>query len=135
MENEARLQEIEKQEEVLHEILEEKEKNWNYDDGDFGLEGYEKYRKNREPEVSQLSKLDREKRMLMTPKFDELPDYGDVMSLEDFKGNVACGGFIDYDGYGHYVRDGKESNIEIYPSDVRHGSIRDDFDTIIWFNR
>ena len=81
------------------------------------------------------SRISRELRMIQTPVFDELSTFGDVMSLKDFIDYVNSGGFIDYDGYGHYVRDGKESDITIKPSDVSYGKIRKDFDTIIWFNR
>ena len=71
----------------------------------------------------------------MTPEFRDLSDVGDVMSLEDFVMNVKDGGFIDYDGSGRYVRDGKESNISIYPSDIRYDSVRDDFDSVAWYNK
>ena len=69
------------------------------------------------------------------PVFDELSDYGDVMPLTAFIECVKDGGFIDYDGFGYYVRDGKESDIMIHPSDIKRGNVRKDFDTIIWFNR
>jgi len=88
-----------------------------------------------QPELGQLTKLETKLRMEKTPEFSKLSDFGSVMTLADFIENVKCGGFIDYDGYGHYVKDGKESDIEIYPSDVKKGNIRKDFDTIIWFNR
>jgi len=81
------------------------------------------------------NELNREKRMIMPYELSELPDYGDVMPLSDFIDRVKSGGFIDYDGSGDYVKDGKISNITIYPSDVKHNSIRNDFDTIIWFNK
>ena len=83
------------------------------------------------------AKLNREKRMLMIPEFTDR-DFDaddDVMSLKNFIENVNDGGFIDYDGFGRYIRGNQESNIDIYPSDIRHDAIRDDFDTIIWFNR
>jgi len=88
-----------------------------------------------QPEWDALAELDREKRMLMIPEFDELPTNGDVMSLNDFIEAVKNGWFIDYDGFGNYVRDGKETNIMVFPSDVEHKSLRKDFDTIIWYNR
>ena len=135
MDNETRLKQIEDELEVVHEEIEALEKTEPPYDSDDMSGSWEAYKKHMEPGWSKQRKLDREKRMLMTPVLSDLSDYGDVMSLEDFKANVECGGFIDYDGFGHYVKDGKESNIDIYPSDVRHGSIRDDFDTIIWFNR
>ncbi len=61
--------------------------------------------------------------MIMPYKLSELSDYGDVMPLKDFIRNVESGGFIDYDGYGYYVKDNKETNIMIRPSDVKHNSI------------
>ena len=82
-----------------------------------------------------VSKASRAYRMVQTPNFSELPTYGDVMSLDDFIDNVKSGGFIDYDGFGHYVKDELESDIIIYPSDVKHYAIRKDFDTIVWYNR
>lgn len=87
------------------------------------------------PITSKMNKLDRERRLTMEPKFEELSDFGSLMSLKDFIENCKDGSFIDYDGSGRYVKDGKESNISIYPSDVKNKSIRTDFDQIIWFNR
>lgn len=84
---------------------------------------------------TKISVLDRKLRLIDIPIFEELSDYGDVIYLSEFIENVNSGGFIDYDGFGRYVKDGKESNITIYPSDVKHKMIRKDFDTIIWFNR
>lgn len=81
------------------------------------------------------AEISRKLRMIRIPNFRELSSFGHVMSLEEFISAVECGGFIDYDGFGSYVKDGKESNITIYPSDVKHGAIRKDFDTIIWYNR
>lgn len=74
-------------------------------------------------------------RMNRPPRFEPIPDYGEVMTLADFIKRVEGGWFIDYDGYGHYVREGQDSRIEIYPSDVKNKAVRTDFDTIIWFNR
>ena len=49
------------------------------------------------PYSEKCSRLSRELRMKMEPEFEEIPDYGDVFTLEDFLDNVKCGGFIDYD--------------------------------------
>jgi len=57
------------------------------------------------------------------------------MPLDKFIDFVKEGGFIDYDGFGNYVKNNEISDIEIYPSDLKYHSIRKDFDTIIWFNR
>mgnify|MGYP000856000623 CR=1 FL=1 len=63
------------------------------------------------------------------------PEYGDVLSLTDFIDNCKSGGFIDYDGYGYYMKDGKVTDIEIYPSDINKGFIRKDMDGVLWLNR
>jgi hypothetical protein len=128
MNNEKRLAELEIELEAIRKQIREMELNdpcgdWN----EFCM-----YMK---PVWDKQAKLDREKRMLMTPEFDELPTYGHVMSLKEFIECVKDGCFIDYDGHGRYVRDGKESNIHIYPSDIKHKAVRKDFDTIIWFNK
>jgi hypothetical protein len=130
-----RLAQIEVELELAHQEIEELEKTEPPYDSDDMAASWEKFKAHMEPGWQKQRKLNREKRMLMTPVFSELSTYGDVMTLKEWLECVACGGFIDYDGSGNYVRDGKESNISIYPSDVRHDSIRDDFDTIIWFNR
>lgn len=88
-----------------------------------------------DPEIKLIGKLSREKRMMMPYTLDEIPEYADVMSLEDFIECVKSGGFIDYDGEGNYVLDGKETNISIFPSDVKHDAIRWEFDSVAWYNK
>jgi hypothetical protein len=129
MTNEERIAEIEKEEQRLYDLLQELDDNTELEST------FQEYEKNREPYNKKLRKLDRERRMLMTPAFSKLPKYGSVMSLESFVKNVNSGNFMDYDGSGCYVKDNELSNIPIYPSDVKANSIRKDFDTIIWFNR
>lgn len=99
---------------------------------DLSFEEFHNYMSHYNRKCSEIS---RKLRMIKTPTYSELSTFGHVMSLEDFIDNVKCGGFIDYDGFGNYVKDGKESNIEIHPSDVKHDAIRTDFDTIVWYNR
>ena len=135
MENEKRLAEIEVALEQAYEEIEELEKTEPPYDQDDPQGSWDRYCAHMKPAWKKRADLDREKRMLMTPEFSELSDYGDLMSLEDWLECVNEGGFIDYDGHGRYVRDGKESNIIVYPSDVQHNSVRDDFDSVMWFNR
>lgn len=124
-----RVTQIEKEIDRLDDILEEKRSGF-----DYSLP-YDEYVKVGKEEMKQISKLSRELRLIEPYELSDLPDYGDVMSLESFIGNVKSGGFIDYDGFGNYVINGKMSNIMILPSDIQHNSIRKDFDTIVWFNR
>jgi len=88
-----------------------------------------------EPTHEKVAVLGRKIRMIKPYTLEPIPDYGDVMPLEEFIECCETGGFIDYDGHGRYVKDGQATNIYVYPSDVKHGAIRKEFDKIIWFNR
>lgn len=88
-----------------------------------------------EPTAKRVDELSRKIRMIKPYTLEPLPKYGNVMSLEEFIECCKSGGFIDYDGYGSYVKDGQRTNITVYPSDVKHGAIRTEFDKIVWFNR
>lgn len=138
------LKEIEKRIEELEDLLDKKETEWwklksEIRSGEFNetpQQDWLNYLEFREPESTELISLEKQRKLLVEPEYDEVPDYGDVMSLSDFIECVKDGGFIDYDGFGHYVKDGKEvCNIDVRPSDVEAGTIRGEFDTIIWFNR
>lgn len=101
----------------------------------FGL-SWGEYKEVLDPFRKKISEAFRNYRKVKTPKFiGDVPDYGDVMLLVDFISNCECGGFIDYDGYGSYIKDGKETDIKIYTSDVKHNAVRDDFTEIVWYNR
>lgn len=125
-------EEIKKLEEELERAYEEDNKRFNDAPPNMNFEEFEDYMSVTSKKVAEIS---RKLRLIKEPTYSELPEYGDVMSLEQFIGYVESGGFIDYDGFGRYVKDDKESDINIYPSDVKNGSIRKDFDTIIWYNR
>jgi|TARA_R110000782_G_C14478788_1_gene375695 hypothetical protein len=99
---------------------------------DMDWNEFQKYMK---PYNDKVSKYSLAYRSVMLPTYRECPTYGRKMSLESFIENCEGGGFIDYDGSGNYMKDGLMSDISIYPSDIRVGSIRKDFDSIIWFNR
>lgn len=128
---EKRLQEIEVEMENLKQILKDKEDEFFKE----SKSSYAFYEKLRYPYTKPLANLNAEKRQIMPYKLSEISDYGDVMSLKEFVDCVKDGGFIDYDGYGYYVKDNKESNVMIIPSDIEKKRVRKDFDKIIWFNR
>ena len=86
-------------------------------------------------EIDDLDRLSREKRMMMSYELDDIPDFADVMPIKQFIECVDNGLFIDYDGSGNYVLNGKETNVPIYPSDVEHGAIRWEFDSVAWYNK
>ena len=60
---------------------------------------------------------------------------GDLMPVVEYLECVKEGLFIDYDGFGHPVKDNKkDGEINIYPSDgALH--IPDDATHIIWYNK
>jgi hypothetical protein len=63
----------------------------------------------------------------------EMPDFGDVFSVEEFVDNCRRGLFTDYDGYGNPVKDNVLADIEIYPSELN--KIPSDATQIVWYNR
>ena len=126
-----RVAQIEKEIEELESVLDSKDSEFMETTNSF-----EEYSEKRRPYTSKIAKLDRERRLIMPAIMgDAVGKDDDVMSLKEFIKCCKDGWFIDYDGFGRYVKDGKESNIDIYPSDVKHNSIRNDFDTIVWYNR
>jgi len=63
-----------------------------------------------------------------------LYDEDDVYTVEEFKEFCGAGAFIDYDGFGHPVKDGfADACINIKPS--RLSAIPEDATHIVWYNR
>jgi hypothetical protein len=61
-------------------------------------------------------------------------DEDDVYTVEEFKHFCRIGAFIDYDGYGHPVKDHMADNrITIKPSKL--SKIPEDATHIVWYNR
>lgn len=68
-------------------------------------------------------------------KWEDLPDYGDLMTLQEFEDCVVNGAFIDYDGHGHYASQTQESDAIVYPSDLMGRGFDRNFTHVIWYNR
>lgn len=64
---------------------------------------------------------------------EPIPAYGDVIAIEDWKDAVRSRFFIDYDGYGCAVKNGKCTQQEYYPSDIDR--VPATATHIVWFNR
>lgn len=61
-------------------------------------------------------------------------DEDDVYTVAEFLEVVKSGGFIDYDGHGHPVKDGKaDESIVVLPS--KASEIPSDATHVVWFNR
>jgi hypothetical protein len=89
-------------------------------------------------EHKEVANLEREYKLMMDEtdiEYSPIPDYGDKMTFEHFVECCEDGGFIDYDGFGYYATNDKETNIQVYPSDIMSGKYRKDFSYVIWYNR
>jgi hypothetical protein len=106
--------EIEEKIDALNDQLRKMDEEDHPDDNT--LDGY---MDRRNPIHEKIYNLDRQRRMIAIPEYEELPSYGDVMQLTDFIQHV----------------NGKTTKILIHPRDVERNTIRKDFDTIIWFNK
>lgn len=58
---------------------------------------------------------------------------GHLMSVKEFISVVKTGGFIDYDGFGHPVKDDKIASMIIKPSKLK--DIPSSATHIMWYNR
>lgn len=87
-------------------------------------------------EIDVLEKLIEEIKSLRSAfMIEDIPNYGDVMSMEDFIKNCECGGFIDYDGFAHPILNDKMiGGIIIRPSRIKEWPCLK-FKKVIWFNR
>ena len=129
METKTKLEEIDKEIDKYNKLCDDKEEKWDIS------KSWSEYKEHMGPEWKKLAELSRERRLIESYELKEMSTFGDQMSLKEFIGNCEDGGFIDYDGFGYYTKDGKESDIIINPSDVKYNKVRTDFDSIIWFNR
>lgn len=131
MEQNETYKQYQKQLNELIKLRDEKMSNVNMPD----FNSYVEWLRIMEPEQSQISELSGKMKLIQIPEFDEIPDYADVMTFEDFIENCAVGNFIDYDGFGYYATEDKMTDIRIYPSDTTEGVYRKDFPKVVWFNR
>jgi hypothetical protein len=68
-------------------------------------------------------------------KMEPHPDYGDLFTMEEWKGCVMSGLFIDYDGFGNYATETEMSDIVVKPSDLAKGEVDESWSHVMWFNR
>lgn len=61
------------------------------------------------------------------------PEHGDVMTREDWLVCVKDGSFIDDDGYGYAMKDGKADPTPLYPSGSEN--LPEDATHVVWFNK
>lgn len=59
-----------------------------------------------------------------------VPDYGDLMTIDEWNESVSFGGFIEHDGHGYFVKD----NMSTYEGDIFEDE-PEDATHVIWFNK
>ena len=79
---------------------------------------------------------DRPVNFTSTNRYGCVPDgEDDVYTIDEFIESVHNRSFVDYDGFGHPVKDGMEDRgVCIYPS-TASVSIPSDATHIVWYNR
>lgn len=118
--------EIIREENILRKMISEGDKYDTYDKFEIAIA----------PTQAKLRSLDKQLRMIMPVEFiGEVSKKDNVMTINEFISAVKLGTFTDYDGYGAYIKDGKRTNIDVLPTDVKFGALRKDFDSIVWFNK
>jgi len=69
-------------------------------------------------------------------KLEELPDYGDHMTIEAFKKSIECGAFIDYDGFGDFATKTMVSDKTFLPSNFLERLSKYPWAThVVWYNK
>lgn len=67
---------------------------------------------------------------------DPLPNYGDLMLLNDFVSYCKTGMFIGYDGTGYYAtKNGMSRRHRAFPAVIKSGEVDRRFTHVMWFNR
>lgn len=97
---------------------------------------FEEFQKMAKDEAEGLYLISKYKRLKQDPIVEYGKEWkGDLYTIEEFKKMVHSGILTDYDGSGLYATETSTSDVEVIPSDVTEGLIRDDFSHIMWFNK
>ncbi len=127
-----RIKQIEEEIDSLDNDIKSKDKNWDFS-STFSIGRMDEYKNYILPEVTKQSLLYRELRQICDYKLNEIKE-GWHITIEKFIDNVTGGGLISGDGFGHYATTTHESDVEVYPSDVKYKSLRKDFTHVVWYN-
>lgn len=97
---------------------------------------FSEFQKRAQIEKEGLYFISKYKRLKQDPVVDFSTKHeGDVFTMDEFKSMAKSHMLMDSDGSGFYGTESGMSDVEIIPSDVLEGIIRDDFTHVIWFNR
>ncbi len=74
--------------------------------------------------------------MKMKVELGKQTDFGDLFTVPEFIQYCDTRSFIDSDGVGHLATATRESNVSIYPSEVRKTLTLNPWAThVMWFNK
>lgn len=68
----------------------------------------------------------------------KIPDYGDLIPINDWKEDVSNGFFTDYDGNGHWAKDGKMTDglgDNVCSIEAIDLAIKEGVTHVCWFNK
>jgi hypothetical protein len=86
-------------------------------------------------DINNEDKISTVEHALDKEELEPLPDYGDLMTLDEFIEHCNSGAFINYDGTGHYATKTKMSRLYATPSKIKAGNIDRSWTHVMWFNR
>ena len=66
---------------------------------------------------------------------EPIPEYGGLMTMEEFIEDTKSGGLTDYDGSGNYSDGRMMSDRGISPSEAAHGRHDKQWSHVVWFNK
>jgi hypothetical protein len=69
------------------------------------------------------------------PTGEPIPDYADLMTLEEFAAGCRCTAYTAYDGHGYYATTERMSAIRVVPARIASGEIEPGFTHVAWFNK
>lgn len=65
----------------------------------------------------------------------EIPEYGDVLTLQIFINYCLNNILIDYDGVGNYATEKEMSDEIVFPSHIVDGKVNYNYTHVVWFNK
>ncbi len=77
----------------------------------------------------------RQVQKLQPVELEDIPEYGDKMSVEDFVEACYDGAFTDDDGTGYYATEDKMTRIVVNPSNISMETFDDRWSHVVWFNK
>lgn len=69
----------------------------------------------------------------VTNRLEPIPDYGDLIALDEFREDVESGGFTDDDGSGNWATETEMSDIDVNLRDLTPPNPK--FTHVVWFNK